>query len=202
MRRLGSVAALTLVLTACGGTGDDVAETGNSPPSPATTLTATATTAAPDPTDLTVEIETTSTTSAEPASDWAVGGTVIATGPLEGSFEVSPLCDVRNDADGEFLNVAFGYQDLEELHQPTVRVVMHVRGWRDQGEFVAELEAQYQTGTSIEDLTLEDAAGEASLSIAFIDNLGGVAVATIDVEGSFDGPFSGTVSADLTCLAG
>jgi hypothetical protein len=194
MRRIVRLTVLIALLAACGG-GD---ETGTTASAPSSTTTAAA--SADEPVQLDVVTETTTTTAAA-AADWEVGGSVTATGPLAGTFEVAPLCDVRNDADGEFLNIAFGYQDLDDAAQPTVRIVVHVRGWQDQGDFVTDLEAQYQTGSGM-DLALQDAAGEARLSLAFIDTLGGVQVTDVDLDGDFDGAVTGTVSATLICLAG
>ncbi len=200
------ILALGLVLTACGGAED--------PPAPSVAVTVPAATSATAPTSPTrapatttapeaVELDVVTETTAAPAApeQWEVGGTVQATGPLAGSFDVLPLCDVRTDSEGEFLNVAFGYQDLDDESQPTVRVVIHVRGWRTQGNFETGLEAQYQTGTGM-DLALQDAAGDALVDVAFVGELGGVDVARIDVAGSFDGAVAGTVAGELTCFAG
>lgn len=195
--RLIAPIVLALVAAACGG----ASEADPSATSPFSAAPPTGTNE-PGPIELDITVATASTTTtAVPADDWTVGGTITAGGVLAGAFEAFPLCDVRNDADGEFLNIAFGYQNLDDPTEPTVRVVAHVRGWRDQGDFETPFDAQYQTGTGI-GVTFQDAAGVAQITIAFIDSVGDADVARIDLEGSFDGAVDGTVRADLTCIAG
>lgn len=198
MLRLIAPIVLALVAAACGGTAasDSASTSSTSSPGPP----AGDGEAPPVVLDVTVSTTSAATTPAQ-TDDWALGGTVTADGILAGTFDVFPMCDVRNDADGEFLNVAFGYQDLDDPAVPTVRVVTHVPGWRDQGEFKTAMEAQYETGSGAA-VTFQDAMGVAEITITFVGSIGEAEVATIELWGSFDGAVNGTVRASLTCVAG
>ncbi len=200
LRQVGALVTALLFVTACGG-GSSAGPT-SATEAPATTegVAATDPGGAAEGIELDVEIDTTTST-APPGPSWEIGGTVTATGPLEGTFDFDPWCDIRKDSEGEFLNVAFGYEDRDDAEVPTVRIVVHVREWRDQGDFETSLEAQYQTGSGF-DLTLDDAAGAARLSLALLDKAAGADVLQIALQGDFDGAVAGTVDADLVCYAG
>lgn len=197
---------LALVVGACSGNTDSP-----SPPdtestdAPAETVTTTTAEAA-STTAIELDVETVSTgettTTAAPVDEWEIGGILEATGPIEGTFDLAPLCDTRVDDEGGYLHVAFGYPMNEDPAEPVVIVVIPVHGWEGEGRLTAPLEATYQAGGSIEDLVLEEAAGQASLLVAFLEAVGGAEVVQMEFTGSFQGAVSGTIEGALTCLAG